>query len=346
MLITNFGVSPCMKCRVNNLSLEVFLAKSFKEDWVTPSLRDAVLHEREAYLRYGDVALTDRHDDDSTVYLICGKQTKNGVNIEERFSVRFVSGQSMSIEEANRFLMTNLAGGSFLEAMQKQLSGDGTFLGQLAFVSRICGSVHSLGGTSVETTTWAAPKMTLTAYAFALAVDHFFEWTQEGARTAYLFGIFREELISRSLTVAHNDHRVPRFENARSMLGGNHEGEITIERTADVYRYPGYFFQVDQLWDLLRQLVLAGKLSPLTLARHIGGDDAVTELMSQAPMNVEYARNLGYLLAHEGMIDNSTISGEELRAMINEHVGDGPQLCALRRKNWDEDFLHLMSQKA
>lgn len=333
MDIREFDVIPCTEVQVNGFLLQVFQARKIGDDWASKQLRDAVLSERRTYLRYGGVELIDQYDDNAAIYLVCALRKKNGVDVEERFSIRFVSGQNMSLEEAGNFLSHKLTNVPFFAQIQQQMS----------FASRACGGVYVPDVTHDNVT--VAPRMFSTPYAFALSIDHFFRSTSEGRLTGFLLAIIREEVYKHSLSTSVEEYRVPRFVAMDKLSEWKQEDPMFMNRTKEIFSYPRYFLEYDELRILLKRLVGSGRLSPETLARHVGGMEVVDVLTSEAQMNGGWTKNLGALLTQEGVIADSTISGEELRKLINIHVGDGPKLRILHRMTWSEDFLKLMLGK-
>jgi hypothetical protein len=103
------------------------------------------------------------------------------------------------------------------------------------------------------------------------------------------------------------------------------EVRLRRSRSSQIYRHPGYFLNHRELTAVLRWLVETGLLTRRTLQRYSPSPTGSERLISLHSRRADFV-GLGRLLTTNGAIEGSTLTGEELRAIIDERVGDGPTL--------------------
>ncbi|HSE34528.1 MAG TPA: hypothetical protein VLB83_00245 [Candidatus Paceibacterota bacterium] len=314
---------------------EVFVAKEPGILWRSPILRRITLRARRSYRRYGNVPLIDHHDDQSTVLLIRTTLTRAALGPAEWLSVRFVHGDLLGSRDAHRFLMCLSGKVPAVRKLAPIFPPEQTFLARSAFISRISGipAPETKGG-----------KLIRTPYAFAHAIRAFFLLADLRNETMHhLLGIYRDELIARSLTIPGQYRRVPTFYTATEIIGRDPADAVSIDRSIVAYEFPTYFFDTAKVQELLRELLRTGAITRDALAPYVGGLGHVHTI--ESGRNVPYAnlRDLGSLFSYPAVpIPGSTLTGAELRELIDRRVPDGPHLRIILRPTWRREVSQLI----
>jgi hypothetical protein len=93
--------------------------------------------------------------------------------------------------------------------------------------------------------------------------------------------------------------------------------------------------------DLFKRLVREGKLSQLSLFHYLGSDLSSRETIYRN-VYFEHIDRLGKLLNVRGNVHKGTISGEELRALVDDEVPDGPELKITDIKKWKKSINDIL----
>lgn len=184
-----------------------------------------------------------------------------------------------------------------------------------------------------------------TGLSFALINQRFL---QEIEKTKlpyrYVTANVRKDLIETVFSFTKNGHKVkPIFTPAYKILNISEPKKIKLDRIAhslEVYRFPTYFLNLDQLLDCFQKLIMEEKLTNTTLKYYLQTKmnyQEISEMKSKKEL-----RLLGELLTVQGPIYKSSLTGEELRKIIDNEVEDEPELKIIEIENWRKGIENII----
>ncbi len=337
---------------LGEVTFEVFRAKDLHaEAWNSDHAKEMVARARQSYRCYGEVPLFDSYDAKSAVYLCRTTYPysldigADPVKMEEWLSLRFIprEGQPFSTEDLDHFFYQNRPVGHYLSEYLVH-RGASTPVSAVT-ISRLCSIRPNL----------TRPNSRLSAESFSGALRHFFPAflllnhaflsDHEAAEQSFFTAMFNRPILEK-ITRHPDSHRWPlTFFPAHDFFGAK-KSAICLERKHIAYRYPGYFLNIQQILDVLRQLCQAGRLDVAVIKKYVPKFSA--ELFASAASLSHYAllaglEGLGELLTVSGRIPETEISGEELRTLMDEHVSDGPELQLMEPGKWPKQIRQVMS---
>ncbi len=249
---------PIAKRVIGGIQFEVYRAKNlFHNEWKDDALRRLVIASRTSYQRWGDFQPLDRDDAKAVVYLVRLdyplRDELDGAMVEEWVSYRFVpaGGDPPSVEELSLFVCD---GKPVMEAAKEILFGSQpNYRDFIVNSSRLCGIRPFFRDEGFEKHSDLLPsKHADVALGFAVINESFLdECFREGFSFRYLFGIIRDELIVKALSVKRNGTIFsPAFTPAHSVLGVP-ASSIRLDRRAlssYIYQFPLYFLNNEELY--------------------------------------------------------------------------------------------------
>ena len=289
---------------IGGIQFRLYQAKNlFQDQWKSDALRKLVVISRTSYQRWGDFRPLDRDDAKAVVYLVRLnyplRRKLDGATVEEWVSYRFVpaGGDPPDVEELSLF---GCDGRPIMEAAKEILFGSQSdYRDFIVNSSRLCGIRPFFRDGEFEKYSDLLPsKHADVALGFAVINESFLdECSRKGLPFRYLFGIIRDELIVKALSVRRNGAIFsPAFTPAHVVLGVP-EVSIRLDRQAlssYVYRFPLYFLNNEELYASVRKLRLSvddiglliksddGKLRDI-LDREVGDNPALRLKMTSLP---------------------------------------------------------------
>ncbi|MDZ4284941.1 MAG: hypothetical protein U1A28_03900 [Patescibacteria group bacterium] len=314
--------------------------------WTNESALRLTLACRSSYNRYGDCPPLDEFDTKSLVYLLnveyplygeirephAMEPAGHGIEhspplIEEWVSMRFIPGRGEPYGTSDFTEVCHVSGELASLFRDELYHGDPEFMRTIVTMSRLCGIPPFC---AVETNTRLPYKHRCMAHCFALFHKVFFRGQKR--KFKFLTGILRPEFIETTLTLCTTEgERLPRFEPS-SALFGDRGTLIRINRGAAAYRFPSFFLHVPGLLDCLANLLESSSITPETLRAHTGC--SIEDFRRDRGSTYGTLRHLGKLLTAEGQLAAASITGAELRTIVDKHVPDGPQFYCMHTARW------------
>ena len=178
--------------------------------------------------------------------------------------------------------------------------------------------------------------------AFCLANQVFLDIFNENNKFLFITGLFRNEVIEKSLSTFINNQKLPNFISASKFLKIKKTEKVGIKRYDFVYKYPAYFFNLEDLLTLLQNLLNQGKLSEKTLEFYLGHKKNLKKFLNGSSGKFKKSKNLGKLLNAKGLLKFAKISSNQLKKMMHLHVKDGPELKIMSVKKWTADINKIL----
>lgn len=321
---------PVLSFKTKEAFFEVFKIKNlFENQYLSKAGREIMLLARKSYEHYGAVSLTDDYDKKSAIYLVrCSYASKKhgDAQIEEWLSARFIPAEG---EPHGTFdLLACYAGDvSLIDFIRAELfGGEDDFLKHFLTISKIC--KISPYFSNKKSYNHLPEKNSFTALGFALMSQAFVN-EKKARQFRYITALFRKEIADKSFVFKHNGKHHYLFSQAKEFFNIKSKA-IRINREMGAYHSPGYFLEVKELLVTLKELVESGKISRSTLAKFVD----LELLEKEANHKPHHFRNLGKLLTASGQIEESELTGEELRKILDGKVSDGPELMMMEINFW------------
>lgn len=333
---------------------ELYRAKGLGTgQWDNAALFGCTLLARRSYRRYGEVPVLDSYDEKSAVYLVRARYRnffpgqQRYFALEEWLSVRFIpaSGSPPGTSDFDECSYQG-EGVKLQEAIKERLfRGHADFLDGVVTISKVCG-IHPYYAAQQEKDHGPplAERHKYTDVCFALINKQFLE-DYAGHPFRYLTGLFRDELIGKSLAVqAPTGEQLPEFTPAYATLGCA-PSDIRLNRDASTYLFPGYFLRADQMIELLAVYINTESLPLSALHEYIPveSEDELLSLARQPLRAIEGLRRLGMLL--HGVPGTGGEVGQKLRGLFDRFAADGPQLKIMERRRWNESIERFFQLK-
>ncbi len=332
---------PLTTYRLGTIRLSLYQAKEFySPNWLHPHWPALVSEARRSYLRYGAVPLLDSYDDKAAIYMCRAdyhpsvKRVGNSERRTEWLSIRFIpaDGAPVSTEDLDQF---QYRGKSIGQCLLEQASQDsGQFWQSVMTISRICGFADLNQNEAVAGS--SAQNLKYSAVAFLL-MNHYLFQHESVNRLKHVTAVFSERLFNKIVVEVERDTGV------RLSVPGIEEyfkcapGEVKLERKVMAYHFPGYFLNIHDLAKLLKRLYIDGHLTAVSFQHYLENflEHEVRNWEEFAYRNLLYRlHGLGRLLTSHGPIPGATITGEQLRALVEVEVRDGPRLQFIDAPSW------------
>lgn len=343
---------PTASYIVNGALFRLYRAKHHSvSEWSSPTFKELVMDARRSYLRYGAITPEDAYDKKSAVYITRVSyphtQKRISCHTEEWLSIRFVPAKNTPLYTEDLILCQH--DGESLIQWLAETNFDGArnekeISKRVVTISRICGimpyrvpAAKPLKNTALRQPT----KLKYTGIAFALMNHQFLN--DHSGNLRYITGIFRPELIEKTLTTITSDNQiVPDFTWGYRILGFTDSSSIPLDRSSLIpYQFPAYFLHMNQLYHALAELLAKRIISMHTLGRYIKNPD---EWMQDATSFQNTSAELGTLLTAHGTLYDSLLTGDELRSFLTARIQDGAHLRMMRVDAWRKSiqtYLHL-----
>jgi len=311
---------------------EVYRVKSLGDHfWRDPLLKELLIKTRDSYRRYGVRTSLDQYDVKAAIYLVrvMYHSEEMATRVEEWISVRVVPGNGNPLG-AGELEIYFYEGKRMDYWVRKKLGcGQKVFWSRVLSNSRMCGIRPFVSGASDKGETNYRLGHKYTAVCNAIISTQFI------IDTNYLFpgvitGILRDDLHEKGLRVSFgSEEAIPTFTKAHEFLGIPQDA-VKLNRGTYAYEFPSYWLDVAQLINLLERLQREDRISEEGLEYYLRGS---------LPSNLN---NLGALLTVAGTIHASKMTGEELRALVDEHVQEKPSLRITYTREWFESYLRVL----
>ena len=344
---------PVATCTLGLVTVSLFLSKqSLHSYWESAWAYYLTINARGSYYRYGPYPPLDRYDHKSTIYLAIVRYPmrietptfSGSVYVRECLSLRFVPGKYEPFGTPDFEELVFGKATPLITALQTHLYWDSTdnMMDRIVTVSRICGTAphYEQERDEIRVGCSLGQKLQFASYSFALANDHFFNMDMNAR---YLTGLFRRELIERSLSHrAHDGHRIPAFTSARARLGSVAK-KIRIDRSKAAFRCPAYFLNVRKFLELLERELRDDHLTEATFEHYFGHQSDV--LFEDRSFASGHLASLGNILTEEGKLYGSNMTADTLRQMVDREVPDGPMLYIMHVPTWRDSIRAFLTTK-
>ena len=312
--------------------------------WNHDSLLAMIISCRESYHQYGSRSLIDKYDEKAAVYVVRATYHVNddrGVSheVNEWLSSRIVPGLGDPIGAGELEIYSICERGVDFVVRDKIFSGDFNFWNYVFASSRLCGVDPKFSdSTSAGSDIILTKKNRYSAECYAL-LNYQFTLTY-GSVYRYMTGIISDNLVDRVMAIdVEGKHYKPEFTLAHEALGLSSEKLVKLNRNIYSYKFPLYWFERDQLWGLLKDLIDLGFLTENSIQTYLDTNRSFREIRENPGQE---GALLGRLLTINGRINGSHITGEQLRVIIDQCVNDKPSLRITSGKVWDNSILEVL----
>ncbi|MSU74898.1 MAG: hypothetical protein EXS55_00050 [Candidatus Magasanikbacteria bacterium] len=330
---------PLYTYRWGQVHFVLYEAKEFHvSNWLHPHWPALVSEARRSYLRYGAVPLLDSYDDKAAVYLCrvdYPATDEEGVVTyhTEWVSTRFIpaNGTPLSTEDLDQYHFLGKSVGQHLA--EEVGESEGVFWKNVMTISRICGFAHynSKGLIGNRST-----RLKYSAVAFLLMNYYVFHHATTRDLT-FVTAVFSERLFNKISMEIQRETNVQLTVPGIEVHFKCTPEEIMLERKVMAYRFPGYFLNMHELARLLKRLYHEGKMTAQSFCHFL--ENFVEHEIEQWEESshrdlLNHLRGLGRLLTAHGQIPGATLTGKQLRALVDAEVGDGPLLRFIDAPGW------------
>jgi hypothetical protein len=305
-----------------------------------------VARSRTTYFRYGDRSLFDQFDRKAAIYLIRVQYPLPRFPqsiVEEWLSVRFVPGNGIprGVLEPEIFFYKNASIAEHLR--NKFFNGRSNFWRSIVSSSRLCG-IHPYrvppdlrDGRGRRNTFFLPRRHRYGALCFALMHAQFFDDTSIPFR--FITEMIRNDILDRVLTLRVNGQTIPPPSRpARETLGLDQRAVFSVNRSVYSYKFPLYWLNRDELIRLFRSLYARKLITNETFHHYLGVNfDRITKTSDSSSL-----AKLGLLLTSRGRIRGSSLTGNELRKLIDAHVSDVPELKITSIDAWRRGIARML----
>ena len=139
--------------------------------------------------------------------------------------------------------------------------------------------------------------------------------------------------------VTNNNYKTLQFSYAYKKLGLKNNLAVRINREKSgsyIYKYPGYFLNLKELVHALSLLIQNKSLTLGIIEKYLHANLSFINVAKYP--RPYYFRLMGKLLTVNGLIEDTKMTGEELRVFLNKHVSDGPICRIMDITDWQEDI--------
>ena len=315
---------------------EVYRVKnSGTKFWRDPVLKELLIYARNAYHVYGRRDPLDEYDPKASIYLVRAiyDSDDGSQKLEEWLSSRLVSGigQPLGAGELNMYFYEEQP----MDYWVRKPLGyeDSSFWNYVICSSRMCGIDpyirESKGNQKIDT------ALKHTPVSNAILRTQFLIDNEHELPCKLVTAIIREDLRKNRISVMVRGEKIMRvYTMAHEFLGIENPHAIMLDRDAFAYEFPSYWLDISQLLVLLGRLQDEGRLSEDGIRHYIGGS---------IPLNFNSAK-LGLLLAVDGKIHDSSMTGEELRVLVDKYVDEKPILRITDAREWFGSYLRILDR--
>ncbi len=327
--------SPVGSYKSKGTKFNLFLAKKMSDPfWMDPILKSLVIEARKSYFRYGIRAELDQYDPKSAIYLVQVLYDIDGTEVQEWFSCRITPGEGEP-DGAGELDTYTLNGKTIDEVMRGALGENKkVFWHHILSSSRMCGiDPFTTVPQGIRNRIELPRRHRFTAECFAIMHAQLLLDNPELAKQyTHITSMIRSELVEKGLGIAHGERTYrPLFVPAYSFLKLSGPKDIQLKREIYAYEFPAYWLDISQLLTLLSKLISEKILSKKDLKHYLG----ISYDSKFAPPR------FGRLLTVNGPIGNSTLTGEELRKLVNTEVEDRPELKITPIRDWNKSMIEM-----
>lgn len=322
---------PISVWRTPGETYRVYRVKGIHDErWLDDVLYELLLSMRGSYYIYGDRPPLDKYDGKSAIYAAqVTYSTADGIPVEEWFNLRLVPSDGVPIG-AGELDVFKYNGRLVSEIVQERLCGSGeSYTEVFPGCSRMCGIDPFYLNEEEPSLRRLPSRHAHTTACYAMVSYHMLEDLRKTA-ARYITAVIIDRFIDSTLTVEVDGNKYPiTFTPASEILGPGGSMPTLDRRGRDlyIYKYPGYHLDARKLVEFLAKIIHEGKISPLTLRHYIGEDFSIEDVGREKGMTmVAKLKDVQKLLTVRGNITGSSLTGEELRDLIDKEVPDGPRL--------------------
>lgn len=319
--------------------LAVYRVKDLRKNkWPSSFLKSLLLLARSSYDRYGKRSLLDQYDHKSAIYLAqavydykLDRQEK--IKVAEWLSIRFTPGDGLPAGTGELELFS-CQGRPLAESLKKRWGLTAEELSRaIVASSRMCG-IHPQRLTppcSLETV--LPTRHQYTPLCFALIQRQFYR--DYGFFYRCLTEIIRPDFAQKGLAIKKgNKNFRPTSLPAHCFLGLEKE-EIRLELETYAYDFPAYWFNLDDLFGLINELLARREITVRTL-QHYLGFNSVAEIKEKA------TNQLKNILRAKGCLVQAKITGNQLRRLVAEKVAVVPELKINNPWQWQRGIQNIL----
>lgn len=340
--------------KIGDVVFEIYKAKNlYASRWNNNALRQLTIESRKSYYHWGDIQLLEKDDEKAVIYLIrakfqllsCKDADSNDL-LEEWFSYRFIpgNGKKSGVKELDIFIYNNKP---VMKVVQEQLfDSSKDYLNFIVNCSRLCGIIPYYKKENYLQKNQLPLKHKNTLTSFLLMNEYFIkECRQNKIAFQYLIAIIRNDFINKVLTLAINGKKFPTLWTPAYQTLNLNKNDIKINRNARsnyVYKFPAYFLNINQLIKILQKLVHEEKLSLKSIEYYL--DIKINSNMKKDLKTtiLQQSKKLGRLLTIENKIRFSSLTGKQIRKIIDANVNDGPELKITKFSDYAKNIQDLL----
>lgn len=349
---------------------EIYKAKDlYTSNWKDPVLTRMLVEARKTYKEYygEELPLIDKYDSKSAVYFVQADYQlgKEQIPVREWSSLRFVpiAGNPYSNEDFDFVVYRDSNGKKkpIMSAVQDRLGLSKQEAEETIMThSRIC-AIRPVA-------LYAKDQDKLNKYwenngriqgnkhsalSFALMNKQFFEdycdSNESNINIRYFTSQMHSKLTDNILSYPpFTGETILPFTPAYDTLNLPHPSSVFINRNSKkvyAYDYPAYFLNLEIMQKTLKDLISRDVLSRDIVEQYLPEEVTYEQAIIEKKPKMKYFRRLGNLLTIKGKIKGARITGEELRAIFDISVPDGPVWRLMEVENWKKGT-KLMIEKA
>lgn len=319
------------------VNFDLYIAKNFNTSkWLNQQLKGIVLLCRKSFKRYGNVPLVDEYDKKSLIILVRINYAENNKRLTEWFTLRVISANGKP--DMTEDLLLQFENGKKLYDIIKEKFYPNTDGSKSIFtLSRFCGSTVYLQN-GLKATDF---KRRFTNIAFVLMGFLATENLTSKFADFHLTAMFHHNIMERLKHFEWEGKKAKfNFDEIFDVLGLAPEGLKKLSPGNIAYYYPTYFFRLEQLINWLKVLQNEGKLSAQTFNHYLKNELNWVEIDDHATANkikvVKKLSGLGALFTAKKKIHDSDLSGDDLRARLNNEVEKTLVLNVFSNKSFEK----------
>ncbi len=306
------------------VKFDIYLAKNFFTDkWRNESLRNLVLKCREAFHRYGKVALEDSYDDKSLVSIVGVSYLVAERPVKEWITVRLIpaSGEpflseDLEVEFSNQKKLYDLI-------KEKLFYNQDDSIQRIFTISRFCGIAPYFQDNFqlVEN----KQKIKFTALSFVLLCRFSLKYFNLPDKHVYVTAMFHHHIFERIFFFKHNNNQtyleLPDTYETLSV----HPDSLKIFFPGEIsFRHPTYFFRIKELVIWIKKMLIQEKISVVTLKsvlkKEIDWDNVEQQLLDNKLELIKQLSSLGDIVSGDEILPGNICSREQLRKILEEEV--------------------------
>ena len=351
--LTQYLPAPLSVWAYDDVRFEVYLPKQlFNPRWGDESLYQLLIDARGSYYVYGDRPPLDNYDAKSAPYLVrvIYPHISNGQEVmaEEWVSDRLVplTGKPLGSGELEFFEHDKKGMEILFQEKFFGVRSPGYHRFFTVTSNRLCGIAPYAASASDDPIFSPRPnRLKYTGICYVLICKHFSDDYLDLAEALYSTSIIHNKVLEKSMTFEKGSKLLRvEFAPAWQIFGFAGAAEIRLNRYAHdsaAYQFSHYFLDSKKLVICLEELLNRGALAIESFHRYCGANAGAQNKIDPP---FEQMRYLGNLLNVNGPIFGSSLTGKELRGIINAEVPDGPELKITAIETIRENTKNLIAE--